>query len=305
MYIFWIYMCVSYSISYIHVIHTKLQSVMFISMHICHTILIFSYSISDIHHVIQPSKHLAQKMPARLKLWWLAPWRIGSVPHKRGRRPSLGPCKKAAAVEPALGRRRWQLCDLRFLRLFPQQRKLLGSSAQISSGVCRCGSQEQVPEEGSGRFRRVPAYAGVGSGGRFRKVPKGGFRKVLEGSGRFRRVPVCAGVASRSRFRKVPESSAIKWCWFQRQVPDGSGRFRRVPVYAGVGSGGKLGKFRRVPVCAGVGRRVRRFPRVPVCVGVGSGGRVRKVLESSAVWFVALQPWQEQPCDCFDHGDNS
>ena len=33
---------------------------------------------------------------------------------------------------------------------FPQQRKLMGSSAQISSGVCRCGSQEQVPERGSG-----------------------------------------------------------------------------------------------------------------------------------------------------------
>ena len=56
----------------------------------------------------------------------------------------------------------------------------MGSSAQISSGVCRCGSQEQVPEEGSGRFLKVPAYAGVGSGG--------GFRKVLESSG-VRRVP--------------------------------------------------------------------------------------------------------------------
>ena len=64
---------------------------------------------------------------------------------------------------------------------FPQQRELMGSSAQISSGVCRCGSQEQVPEEGSGRFRRVPACAGVGSGGMFRKVPEdfGGFRCVL------------------------------------------------------------------------------------------------------------------------------
>ena len=39
--------------------------------------------------------------------------------------------------------------------VIPQQRKLMGSSAQISSGVCRCGSQEQVPEEGSGEFRRV------------------------------------------------------------------------------------------------------------------------------------------------------
>ena len=58
--------------------------------------------------------------------------------------------------------------------IFPQQRKLMGSSAQISSGVCRCGSQEQVPEEGSGRFRRVPVYAGVGSGG-----SSGEFRSVL------------------------------------------------------------------------------------------------------------------------------
>ena len=85
----------------------------------------------------------------------------------------------------------------------------MGSSAQISSGVCRCGSQEQVPEEGSGRFRRIPACAGVGSGG---------------------------------RLWQVPESSAVKWCRFRRQVPKGSGRFRRVPVYAGVGSGGR---FRR------------------------------------------------------------
>ena len=77
----------------------------------------------------------------------------------------------------------------------PQQRKLMGSSAQISSGVCRCGSQEQVPEEGSGRFRRVPVCAGVGSGGRFRKVP--------EGSGGFRRVLVY-------RFRRqVPEGSGV------------------------------------------------------------------------------------------------
>ena len=55
---------------------------------------------------------------------------------------------------------------------FPQQRKLMGFSAQISAGVCRCGSQEQVPERGSGRFRRVPVRAGVGSGGRVRKVPE-------------------------------------------------------------------------------------------------------------------------------------
>ena len=85
-------------------------------------------------------------------------------------------------------------CDLRFeMFFFPQQRELMGSSAQISSGVCRCGSQEPVPEEGSGRFRRVPECVGVGSGG---------------------------------GFRKVPESSFVKWCQFPRQVPEGSGEFR-------------------------------------------------------------------------------
>ena len=81
--------------------------------------------------------------------------------------------------------------------LFPQQRKLKGSSAQISSGVFRCGSQEQVPEAGSGRFWRVPVCAGVGSGG---------------------------------RFRKVPESSGVCWCRFRRQVPEGFGEFRCVQV---------------------------------------------------------------------------
>ena len=61
---------------------------------------------------------------------------------------------------------------------------------------------------------------GVGSGGRFRKVPEcaggsGGFRcrfrkQVPEGSGEFRGV---AGVGS-GRFRKVLESSGVCWCRF-------------------------------------------------------------------------------------------
>ena len=108
-----------------------------------------------------------------------------------------------------------------FMLIFPQQRKLMGSSAQISSGVCRCGSQEQVPEEGSGRFRRVPACAGVGSGGKFRKVP--------ECWCSFRRVPACAGVGSGGRFRKVPEGSGVL-VRFRRQVPEGSGRSQCVVV---------------------------------------------------------------------------
>ena len=49
--------------------------------------------------------------------------------------------------------------------------------------------------------------AGVGSGGKFRKVS------------------ACAGVGSGGRFRKVPDSSDACWCRFGRE---GSGEFRRV-----------------------------------------------------------------------------
>ena len=101
----------------------------------------------------------------------------------------------------------------------------MGSSAQISTGVCWCGSQEQVPEEGSGRFRRVPAYAGVGSGGSFRKVPKGWFRKVLESSGGFRRVPARVGVGF-GKFRRVPKSSGECWYRIGGKGSEGSGEFR-------------------------------------------------------------------------------
>ena len=132
---------------------------------------------------------------------------------------------------------------------FPQQRKLMGSSAQISSGVCRCGSQEQVPEEGSGRFRRVPKSSGVCWCRFRRRVPEGSreFRckmvKVPEASsGRFRRVPVYAGVGSGGRFRKVPKG------WFQN-VSEGSGGFWRVTAPFGVGSGGRV---RKVPESSGV-----------------------------------------------------
>ena len=56
------------------------------------------------------------------------------------------------------------LKNMSWIFVFPQQRKLMGSSAQISSGV------------------RVPVCAGVGSGGKFRKVAEG-----FGGSGGFRR----------------------------------------------------------------------------------------------------------------------
>ena len=72
---------------------------------------------------------------------------------------------------------------------------------------------------GVGRRIRFRTCAGVGSGGRFRKVP--------EGSG--------AG-------RKVLEGSGMCWCRFRRQGVYSSGRFGKVPC-AGVGS---RGKFRNV-----------------------------------------------------------
>ena len=50
-----------------------------------------------------------------------------------------------------------------------QQRKLMRSSAQIDSGVCRCGWQAQIPE-GSGRLVRVQGQVQVaGTCSRFRK----------------------------------------------------------------------------------------------------------------------------------------
>ena len=106
----------------------------------------------------------------------------------------------------------------------------MGSSAQISSGVCRCGSQEQVPKEGSGRFRRVPVCAGVGSGG---------------------------------KFRKVPEGSGVCWCKFRRQVPEGAGGFRCVLLWIPEGCGG----FRRVPARAGAGSGGKLRREVPEAVG--------------------------------------
>ena len=65
--------------------------------------------------------------------------------------------------------------------------------------------------------------AGAGSGGRFRKVPKGWFRKVLEGSGGFRRVPTRVGVGFRGRVWKVPEGSEEFWEARVQKVPESSG----------------------------------------------------------------------------------
>ena len=70
---------------------------------------------------------------------------------------------------------------------FPQQRKLMGSSAQLSSGVCRCGSQH-LPKSSRGFWRVLVQVLEAGSG---------------EGSGRFR----CLRAGSEIRFRKVSESS--------------------------------------------------------------------------------------------------
>ena len=178
----------------------------------------------------------------------------------------------------------------------------MGSSAQISSGVCRCESQEQVPEEGSRRFRKVPVCGGLGSGSLFRKVPENSGmcwcrfgRQVPEGSGEFWHVLVWG------RFRKAPESSGMCWCRSGGKFGEiagssgaGSGRFRRVQVCAGVGPEASSGKLRGVPVqvpegsgefrcaegsgaCSSVCWCRLRFWRVPASAGVGSGGNFRKV----------------------------
>ena len=100
--------------------------------------------------------------------------------------------------------------------------------------MCWCRFRRQVPE-GSGEFRR----AGVGS-----EASSGLFRKVCAGvgsGGKFRRVPVRFGVGSGGRFRKVPEGSCVCWFRFWRLVPEGWRvsaclcRFRRqVPEGSGV-----------------------------------------------------------------------
>ena len=75
-------------------------------------------------------------------------------------------------------------------------------------------------------------YGGVGSGGRFRKVPKGWFRKVSAGSGGFwsRRVLVKVPEAGFGISRRVPEGSEefrrVLVCRFRRQGSEGSGEFR-------------------------------------------------------------------------------
>ena len=128
--------------------------------------------------------------------------------------------------------------------MFPQQCKLIVSSAQISSGVC--GSRFR-------RFRRVSGCAGAGSGGMFREVPEGsGARKVSEVSG-----------ASSGRFRSAGVVLRVCMCWCRcwRQVPEGSGGFRRMLVLV---PGGKFRKVLESPVCGGVSS------------GTGSG-RFRKV----------------------------
>ena len=95
--------------------------------------------------------------------------------------------------------------------------------------------------------------AGVGSGGKFRKVP--------ECWCSFRR----AGVGSGGRFRKVLEGSGVCWCRLRRQVPEGFGKSR----CGGVSSGGR---FRKVPEADVCWCRFRRqVPKVPESSRVSEG----------------------------------
>ena len=62
--------------------------------------------------------------------------------------------------------------------IIPQQRKLMGSSAQICSGVCWCRRRS-----GSTRFRKRFRKALVESRARFNEVPDKVLEKVPEGLG--------------------------------------------------------------------------------------------------------------------------
>ena len=70
---------------------------------------------------------------------------------------------------------------------------------------------------------------------------------------------MCAGVGSGGKFRKVPEGSGVCWCRFRRQVPEGAGGFRCVLLWIPEGCGG----FRRVPARAGAGSGGKLRREVP------------------------------------------
>ena len=120
------------------------------------------------------------------------------------------------------------------ISIIPQQRKLMGSSAQNSSGVHWCRPRvsfnrvpEKVPEKVPERFRRRSGKLGsTGSGSRRRfnrapeKVPEKVWEALVQGQVKFNRVP-----------EKVPEKvwkalvqSQVKFNRFRRKFRRRSGR---------------------------------------------------------------------------------
>ena len=67
------------------------------------------------------------------------------------------------------------------------------------------------------------AYVQEVGSGRFRKVPKGWFRKVWEGSGGFWRVPARVGVGSGGSLRRVPARVGVGSGGTVRKVAESSG----------------------------------------------------------------------------------
>ena len=113
--------------------------------------------------------------------------------------------------------------------IFAQQRKLMGSSAQICSGVCWCTRRIRFNERGSGRFGRRFRKALVESRARSNEVSEKVLEKVPEGLGAkpsqvqrgFKQVPVrfreCVGAAFRSSSSKFWTAKCVKinccCCW--------------------------------------------------------------------------------------------
>ena len=113
--------------------------------------------------------------------------------------------------------------------IFAQQRKLMGSFAQICSGVCWCTRRIRFNERGSGRFGRRFRKALVESRARSNEVSEKVLEKVPEGLGAkpsqvqrgFKQVPVrfreCVGAAFRSSSSKFWTAKCVKinccCCW--------------------------------------------------------------------------------------------
>ena len=117
-----------------------------------------------------------------------------------------------------------QLCEFcPLLRIFPQQRKLIGSSAQNRSGVHWCSSGS-----GSTRFRR-----------RFRRFRRRSGRPLVQSQVRFNRVPEKVLETEPGQVQQVSEKVRVRFNRVPKRVPGG---FGAEPGQVQQGSGERSGE---------------------------------------------------------------